>query len=146
MFGIAVVLTIFFSFIYSKPKEETIYDVDLNVTLYKDYFEIDSCKAKIEDCNRKVRDRYVEKAKKPNDFKIDYKVGLMEEIEKFIQVGKSTHVNFANVSATSKKSNERIVEVSNQLKRRDDNMESSAFSLHDLFCWRGYPKNWLQSC
>ena len=118
IFIIVVILTVFFMAIYSEPHKESIYDTDIHVTLYNDYFEIESCSIKKEDCRRKEGERYIDKAKNPKAYRIDYKVGLANELTKYIEKGKYIHVWFVDVSSNAR-SREEVTEIRELLKRKD---------------------------
>ena len=115
---IALTLTLVFGYIYSERQPHQIYDVDIHITLYKDYFEIDSCRVREEDCGRKVRLLYEAKAKNPDAFRHDYRHGMSAVLDRHIVKGKDIRIRFTDV-AHDEASRLRMKELGKLANRTD---------------------------
>ena len=124
-----LVLTLIFTYIYSKPKKEVIYDVDILLTMFDNYFEIEGCHVRETDCRVVEGQHYLDKHKNPNKYRIPYKKGLKQEVAKLIEKGKKIHLRAVDVSSGSQ-SQEHMQIIKDLLKGEDAKLEFISMAKH----------------
>ena len=127
--AVIIVLTIIFSYIFSTPKSQRIYDDDILLTMYENYFEVEGCRVHEEDCRAAAGEHYIDKKKHPSKYHLSYKTGLAPEVKKLMENGKKIHLRIVDVS-TGDHSAERIKEIKDLLKDEDTKIEIFSMNKH----------------
>lgn len=113
-------------YIFGKPS----YDVEIGIAIFDNFFEIDKCIKKTDDCLVIAAEKLRTKMTNSDEYKIAYEIGLVSEIEKYIDTENKILVRVTNFSSNPSFFKQKMSEISDLKKNKNIVITENSIQRH----------------